>query len=117
MQEDLIHLKENSPELQSFLDENRVKFHGDALTVLRLLYSGKRLTAQSLVSEYKIADRRLRELHAELPNTVKKCWVKDKNDKRKYVEYFIERPITPTKQKAIEWAESFLKQMQQSKLF
>ncbi len=108
---DFIHLKENSPELQSFLDENSVKFNGDALIVLRLLYSGIRLTAMDLVSKYSIADRRLRDLHAEFPNTVKKAWVKDLNGKRKYVEYFVERPITKTKQDAIDWATNLLDNM------
>jgi len=108
---EIIHLKENSPELQSFLDENEVKFNGDALTVLRLLYSGIRLTSMELVSKYNIADRRLRDLHAEFPNKVKKKWVLDDKGKRKYVEYYVDIPPSPTKAKAIEWATDTLERM------
>lgn len=108
MPEDLVHLRENSPELESFLNEHRVKFHGHCLLALKLMYSGVRLTDAKAISEYGISGRRLRELYNELPNVVKKAWVKDANGKRKYVEYFVEQPITPTKAKAIEWATGFL---------
>lgn len=104
----LLHERENSPELESFLHENSAKFNGHCLLALKLLYSGVRLTDAEAVSKYGFSGRRLRELHAEFPNTVKKSWVLGDNGKRKCVEYFIERPIPKTKQDAINWATDFL---------
>ncbi len=105
---DLIHLRENDPELESFLHENAAKFNGHCLLALKLMYSGIRLTDAEAVSKYGFSGRRLRELHAEFPNTVKKVWVLDDRGKRKYVQYFVEKPASPTKEKAIAWATEFL---------
>lgn len=116
----LLHEKENSPELQSFLEENSVKFNGHCLLALRLMYSGVRLTDNKAVADYGFSGRRLRELHAEFPNKVKKIWVTDSKGKRLYVEYFIEQPISPTKAKEIAWAEQYLEkqnQLKQAELF
>lgn len=108
---ELIHLKENQPELESFLHENAAKFNGHCLLALRLMYSGIRLTDAEAVSKYGFSGRRLRELHAEFPKTVKKVWVLDEKGKRKYVQYFIEIQ-SPTKEKAIRWATEFLDNQQ-----
>lgn len=129
---ELLHLRENDPELESFLNENSVKFNGHCLLALKLMYSGVRLTDAKAVTDYGFSGRRLRELHNAFPNKVKKAWmlgepVEEKDDdgnviivrKRKYVEYFIEQPITPTKAAAIAIGQSILDKMngKQGELF
>jgi len=112
----MIHEKEDNQDSQQHLDENLDKFKGDMKIVMQLLYSGKRLTAQSLVQNYGIADRRLRDAIAARPNVIKKVWVKDKNDKRLYVEYFADLPVPPSKRKAIEDGQKILDQMKANEL-
>ena len=109
----LIHEKENSPELESFLLENAVKFNGHALMALKLMYSGIKLTDADAISKYGFSGRRLRELHAEFPNKVKKSWVLDDRGKRKYVQYYIEIQC-PTKARAIEQGQKILDMMNNS---
>ena len=113
----MLHEIENNPETQSFLAENNLKFSGDCKTVLLLLYSGVRLTARKLVTDYGIADRRLRDVSAARPDIVKKRWIKDGDGKRQVVEYYIDKPLPPSKREAVKWAEGFLKKMQQGNLF
>jgi hypothetical protein len=114
---ELIHLRENDPELESFLHENAAKFNGHCLLALKLMYSGIRLTDAEAVSKYGFSGRRLRELHSEFPNIVKKVWVLNGRGKRKYVQYFIEKSTSPTKQEAVRWATEFLDgQLQQGRL-
>ncbi len=118
MPNEIIHLKENDPELESFLHENAAKFNGHCLLALKLMYSGIKLTDMEAVSKYGFSGRRLRELHAEFPKTVKKVWVLDDRGKRKYVQYYIEKPVPKTKQDAINWAtEYFKKHATQPNLF
>jgi hypothetical protein len=112
----MLHERERGDESQQHLDENFDKFKGDMKIVMQLLYSGKRLTAQSLVKDYGIHDRRLRDAIAARPDVIKKVWVKDKNDKRLYVEYFADLPPSPTKRAAIEMGERILKQMKDNEL-
>lgn len=112
----LLHERENDPQLEKFLHDNAAKFHGHCLLALKLMYSGIRLYESKAVSEYGISGRRLRELHNAMPLIVKKEWMKDSNDKRTHVEYYIQI-ITPTKQKSIEWATNLLNNLSQSTLF
>lgn len=111
----MIHERERGDESQQHLDENFDKFKGDMKIVMQLLYSGKRLSAQSLVQEYGIADRRLRDAIAARPDVIKKVWVKDKNDKRLYVEYFADLPPHPTKAAAIAEGQKILDQLNNPK--
>lgn len=106
----MIHEIENSDDSQKHLNENIEKFNGDCKRVMEILYSGKRLSAKSLVQEYGIADRRLRDVITALPNVVKKRWLLNDKGKRTYVEYFIEIPMPAGKLELVEWAGEFLEQ-------
>lgn len=107
----MTHLVENNPDSQQHLDENLDKFKGDMKIVMQLLYSGKRLSAQGLVKDYGIADRRLRDAIAVRPEVIKKEWKRDKNGKRLYVEYFIPIDFLPSKKKALEVGQKLLDKM------
>jgi hypothetical protein len=112
----MIHEFENNEETESFLRENNVKFSGDCLTLLKMLYSGIRLSGYDVVSKYGMDSRRLREMFTARPDIVRKEWVKNKEGKRQYVQYYIIRPMTPTKAAAIEMGERILKQMKDNEL-
>lgn len=106
----MLHQRESNEETESFLQENKVKFTGDCLTVLKLLYSGKRLSGEMLVREYGIHDRRLRDVYAARPDLVCKEWKRNESGKRLYVEYFA-TIVMPSKRKAIEIGQSLLDKM------
>lgn len=97
--DNLIHIRENSDDTQRHLEENLVKFKGDCLFVFRMMMNGRRFSAQSLVTDFKIADRRLRDLWEEREYIktktgweIKKEWKLKDNGKRDYVEYFAVAP-------------------------
>lgn len=117
----MTHNIENNPESQAHLEENFSKFSGDCLTVLKLLYSGKKLTARQLEKDYDLDGRRLRDVYAARPDIIRRSWVLDASGKRtKWKEYWIEI-ITPTKAQAIEIGQQILdamnKEIKQGELF
>lgn len=107
----MLHKRETSPETESFLKENDIKFKGDCLTVIKLLYSGLRLNGHDLVKKYGMDSRRLRNVIAARPDIVCKEWKLNKNGKRMYVEYFIKPILLPTKRQAIEEGQRILDTM------
>lgn len=101
MRNEYLHQFENNSDSQSFLDENRDKFESDAAFLLHQMQRGERLTAQTVVQKYGIADRRLRDLHND--GKCSKEWKLNEQGKRMYVEYFVERPKPPGKLMVIEY--------------
>lgn len=98
-----IHDRENSKEAETFLNENRDKFSNQCLLVLKILYSGVRLTVEDALVKYKIASlpRRIGDIREAGITIVKDEWVKDENGKRLYKQWYIEIPKPPTKQSVI----------------
>lgn len=118
----LVHQVENNKETQEFLKSNGEKFQGDCLTVMRLLFSGIRLTAQDVVVKYRLHDRRLRECYTARPDLIKKEWKLNSEGKREYVEYFIPKFQPPKKSDLQSWMDNFQNEKPnisfvQSKLF
>jgi hypothetical protein len=99
----ILHESENNSESQEHLNQNGKKFHGDCLTVMRLLYSGIRLSAQDVVVKYGLHDRRLRDCYAARPDVIKKEWVLKPNGRRDYVVYFIDVVKRPVKSDLQKW--------------
>lgn len=104
MHEEILHQRESSAWSEQFLKDNGEKFAKQAVDVLRLLYSGMRLTAMQTNQILNIADggRRLREIFAAR----KEC-KKDKritNGKVEGVEYWLDVPAPPSKHEVIERA-------------
>ena len=110
--ETMLHEMERGEESQQHLNENADKFNGDCRRVMALLHCGVKLSAYSIVQDYEISDRRLRDCYKAWPNVVKKRWVKNQaNGKKNYVEYYIEPPLSKTKAASIAWANDFLERM------
>lgn len=114
-----LHQRENSENTESFLQENINDFKRDLDFVLMLMRNGKRLTAKSLVQEYGIADRRLRDAYLNRESIEKKSgekvmreWKLNEKGKRMYVEYFILNPFPPTKHEVIERSAKVISIMQ-----
>ena len=103
----MIHEKENNQDTESFLKSNGKKFQGDCLTVMKLLYSGKRLSGHELQVTYGLHDRRLRDCFNARPDIVKREWVLNDAGKRMYVEYFIPKFSPPTKSELQKWFTDF----------
>jgi hypothetical protein len=98
----ILHEHENNQDTESFLKSNGKKFQGDCLTVMKLLYSGKRLSGHELQVTYGLHDRRLRDCYNARPDVVKREWVLNDAGKRMYVEYFINVPKPPTKEEVVQ---------------
>lgn len=112
MNEIILHQRESDDNTESFLQENINDFKRDLDFVLMLMRNGKRLTAKSLVQEYGIADRRLRDAYLNRESIEKKSgekimreWKLNEKGKRMYVEYFMLNPFPPTKSEVIANAE------------
>lgn len=112
----MLHEFENAEDTESFLKENSIKFSGDCLTILKLLYNGQRLSGYDVVSKYGMDSRRLRDIFTARPDIVRKEWVLNENGKRKYVQYYITPILQPTKKAAISWATDFLNRQQGTQL-
>ena len=104
----MIHERENNADTESFLKSNGKKFQGDCLTVMRLLYSGARLSSKDCWEKYGLHDRRLRNCFQARPDVVKREWKLNGEGKRMYVEYYIQIPKHPTKK---ELTAHYLKQL------
>ncbi|GAC1385841.1 MAG: hypothetical protein NVSMB45_15040 [Ginsengibacter sp.] len=61
---DFTHTRENNPESQSILNDNREHFSSQCKLILHVLKSGERLTTRSALLKYDIGDlrRRLKDL-------------------------------------------------------
>lgn len=112
----MLHQHENNLETTSFLKENGKIFGQDCITALKLMYQGVKLNGNTCKQLYGFHDRRLREVRNARPDIVRSAWKKDLSGKRLYVEFWIEKPITPTKAAAIAIGESILKQMNEKGL-
>jgi hypothetical protein len=108
----LLHEIENNPDTESFLKENGKKFSQDCVTAMKLMYQGVRLNGETCKELYGLHDRRLRDCRQGRPDVVKSAWKRDAAGKRLYVEFWIDVPLPPTKQKAIESATKFLNNQQ-----
>ncbi len=106
------HIRENSEDTQLHLDSNREKFETDAQFLLRLMMAGRKLSAKSVVQEFGIADRRLRDLENE--GKCEKQWVFNDSGKRMYVEYFVPRIMPPTKTEVIKNAAKVIEMMKKT---
>lgn len=104
----MLHEFENNSDSQSFLQENGKKFQEGCITAMKLMYQGVRLNGNTCKELYGFHDRRLRNCRQGRPDIVKSAWKKDANGKRLYVEYWIDVPLPPSKQKAIAWATQIL---------
>jgi hypothetical protein len=111
----LTHDRENNDDSERHLSENRDKFESDAMFLYRLMKMGKRFSDQEVVSKYGINGRRLRELFNEKED-VKKQWQLNDKGKRLFVIYFVDQPVSPTKQAAIQMGEKILQQMRDKEI-
>lgn len=105
----ILHNRENNEVSEMFLKENGKKFGNQALMVLRLLYKGMRLTAKQTNDILGIADggRRLRDIYANRKDCNRQ--VRITNGKLEGMEYYLNIPKYPTKEKTIEhWFNEFL---------
>lgn len=109
MQDLTIHQRESPNDSETFLQENINDFKRDLDFVLMLMKNGKRLTAKSLVQEYGIADRRLRDAYLNREQIKRETgwdvireWKLNDNGKRMFVEYFMKLPPPPTKKQVFE---------------
>jgi hypothetical protein len=99
-----IHQRESSGNTESFLQENIKDFKRDLDFVIMLMKNGKRLTAKSLMQEFGIPDRRLRDAYQNREQIKRESgwevvreWKLSETGKRKVVEYFMKLPPTTTK--------------------
>lgn len=109
----MLHLRESTIETESFLKQNGKKFSQDCVTAMKLMYQGVKLNGDTCKGLYGFHDRRLRDCRQGRPDIVKSAWKRDSKGNRLYVEFWIDVPLPPTKQKAIAWATEFLDKQQQ----
>jgi len=114
--ETLLHEHENSEDTQSFLRQNGKKFSDDCVKAMRLMYQGVKLNGDTCKELYGFHDRRLRDCRQGRPDIVRSAWKKDADGKRLYVEFWISRPVPPSKQEAISWATQLLEEMKKGEL-
>lgn len=108
----LLHEKENNEWSENFLKSNGEKFKADCVKVLKLLYTGIRLTGKQVNDTTGMADggRRLREIYAARKDCKKGIRMK-KEGGLEGVEYWLEIPLPPTKAKAIAEGQKILDMM------
>jgi hypothetical protein len=114
-----IHQRENQEDIEQHLQVNIDKFKGDVLFVFRLMCNGRRFSGKSLMQEFGIHDRRLRDLYAEREYIkrksgweIKKEWHKNEKGKNEYVEYWAESPKRTTKNDLQQWFRDFQNEQQ-----
>lgn len=107
----MTHERENREDLELHLKQNGKKFSQQCVILMQEMYKGRKLNAMIVEREYNFNSRRLRDCRECRPDIVKSCWVTDANGKTKYVQYWIDRPISPTKAKAIEEGQRILDAM------
>lgn len=102
---DVLHKRENNPESEAHLKENKFHFTGQCAVVLSLLMQGVVITSRSAMLQHNISDvhRRIGELKEALRSSNSKLkiedrWVK-KESGRGHKEWFISQTVTnPIKQ-------------------
>ena len=103
----ILHQRENNELSESFLKDNGKKFAADCVIVLKLLYSGKRLTAKDVNDLTGMADggRRLRDIYAARKDCKKAARYVDKENKTGKIgmEYWLDIPMPPTKEELNAW--------------
>ena len=107
----MTHEFENREDLELHLKKNGKKFSQQCVVLMQEMYKGKKLNAMIVEREYNFNSRRLRDCRECRPDIVKSCWVTDEDGKTKYVQYWIDRPISLTKQRAIEIGQQILDSM------
>jgi len=112
---ELLHQAENNEASTQHLKDNGEKFSRHCNFVLGLLYQGHKLTARQLERDYNVDGRRLRDIFANRKEC-KKTWRLSEDGKTQEMEYWLEIPLSPTKQEAVDWATKFLN-AQQAQLF
>lgn len=85
-----IHQRENRPENQAHLDENRDRWSAQCHKVYALLRSGVRLSRLQAANVYSIMslERRIADLIANGVE-IQKEWVRNSEGKKLYIEYYI----------------------------
>ena len=120
-----IHQRESDDNTESFLQENIDKLRSDLMIIFRAMRLGRRLTGKTVVQEFNLHDRRLRDLYAEREYIkrktgweIKKEWKLNEKGKREYVEYFAVAPkIYPTKSALQQWWDDFQNEKPQEKFY
>lgn len=107
-----IHQRENNEVSEQHLKDNGEKFSRHCNFVLGLLYQGRKLTARQLERDYNVDGRRLRDIYANRKEC-KKSWTLSADGKTQEMQYWLEIPLPPTKQEAVDWATKFLDARQQ----
>lgn len=107
----MIHETENREDLELHLKANGKKFSKQCVRLMEDMYRGRRLNSMIVTQEYKYNDRRLRDCRQHRPDIVKSVWLTDENNNTRFVEYWIDRPVPPSKQESILWATNLLDKM------
>lgn len=93
MQTDLfkIHEFENTKDNQANLDQNKVKFSGQAKYVLELLRKGYKLTRKSAMVDFGVMslERRIKDLRDYHKIDIKAEWVLKEDGKRSHKIYYL----------------------------
>ena len=109
---ELIHERENNPISEMFLKDGGEKFSNDCITVLKILYSGKRYTGKEIcdITGQAAGDRRLRDIFASRKDCMKAPRRKP-NGKLEGMEYWLNIPMPKTKERAIAEGQKILDAM------
>ena len=107
----MIHEAENREDLELHLKQNGKKFNAQCVRLMEEMYKGRRLTSAIIFDEWRYDSRRLRDCRQHRPDIVKSRWEVDKDGKTKYMLYWIDVPLPPTKTKAIAEGQKILDMM------
>jgi hypothetical protein len=89
---DVVHGKENNKESQTHLEENAQSFGEKCLKVYDLLKSGVRLTVENALVKHGISSlpRRILDLKERGAKGIKDEWVKNKDGKNIYKQWYMQ---------------------------
>lgn len=107
----MLHQFENREDLELHLKQNGKKFGEQCVELMKAMYKGRKLNSMIVEREFLYNSRRLRDCREGRPDIVKSCWVTDADGKTKYVQYWIDIPPSPTKQRAIAEGQKILDAM------
>lgn len=107
----MIHELENREDLELHLKQNGKKFSEQCVILMREMYKGRKLNSMIVEREFLYNSRRLRDCREHRPDIVKSRWEVDKDGKTKYMLYWIDVPLPPTKAKAIAEGQKILDMM------
>ena len=117
MTDGILHIRENREDLELHLKQNGKKFNKQCVHLMEQMYKGERFTYDIIYTRWKYDSRRLRDCRQHRPDIVKSRWEVDKDNKTRYVIFWIDVPRRPTKSESILWAENYLSNLKQSELF